>query len=177
MIGLQVSYLLLFPTGRLPSRRWKWLAWLTVAFVLVGVILSAFSSDAYLGSLGSIRNPLGIEGFTDLYKAVLYTLAPILFVLVALSLFARLRRAVGAEHQQLKWFAYAVAIFAMSTILNVVALAMDAPSWVELANLAIYALAGTTIPIAISCAGSSERPQNVHFEGSQYVGLARNKFR
>jgi hypothetical protein len=28
MSGLQVSYLMLFPTGRLPSRRWRWLPWL-----------------------------------------------------------------------------------------------------------------------------------------------------
>jgi hypothetical protein len=28
--GLTVFYILLFPTGRLPSRRWRWLAWLTV---------------------------------------------------------------------------------------------------------------------------------------------------
>src|SRR5215211_6169661 len=40
--GLQVFYILLFPTGRLPSRRWRWLGWLTVAFVVVGVILAAF---------------------------------------------------------------------------------------------------------------------------------------
>src|SRR5215207_577895 len=51
MIGLEVFYLLLFPTGRLPSRRWRWLAWLTVAFVVVGVILSAFSAGALIGAL------------------------------------------------------------------------------------------------------------------------------
>ena len=33
--GIQVFYILLFPTGRLPSRRWRWLGWLTVAFVVV----------------------------------------------------------------------------------------------------------------------------------------------
>ena len=43
MIGLQVAYLMLFPTGQLPSRRWRWLAWLTAAYVLVGVITAAFS--------------------------------------------------------------------------------------------------------------------------------------
>jgi hypothetical protein len=47
--GLQVFYILLFPTGRLPSRRWRWLGWLTVIYVVVGVILAAFSSGALLG--------------------------------------------------------------------------------------------------------------------------------
>src|SRR5215217_2100139 len=85
MIGLQWFYILLFPTGRLPSRRWKWLAWLIVTFVLVGVILSAFSFDAYLGSLDPIRNPLGIEGFTGIYKALLYAVSPWLLIAVALD--------------------------------------------------------------------------------------------
>src|SRR5918994_4605635 len=116
--GLQISYLLLFPTGRLPSRRWRWLAWLTGAFVLAGVVLSAFSSGAYFGALGPIRNPLGIEGFTNVWKAVLYTLAPVLYLAIAFAVFMRLRRALGVERQQLKWFAYAVAIYAIGTTLN-----------------------------------------------------------
>ena len=152
MIGLQVSYLLLFPTGRLPSERWRPLVWLIVAFVVVGVILSAFSSDAYLGSLDSIRNPLGIEGFTYFWKALLYTVSPLLFVAVALSVFMRLHRAVGVERQQIKWLAYAAAIFAMAVILNVVTLAIDAPRWFEWANLVIFPVAGTAVPIAIGIA-------------------------
>ncbi len=152
MIGLQVSYLLLFPTGRLPSERWRLLTWLTVAFVVVGVVLSAFSSDAYLGSLGPIRNPLGIEGFTYFWTALLYTVSPLLHVAVAFSVFARLRRAVGVERQQIKWFAYAAAIFAMAILLNVVTLAIDVPRWIEGANLVIFPLAGTTVPIALGIA-------------------------
>jgi hypothetical protein len=151
IIGLQISYLLLFPTGRLPSRRWRWLAWLTGAFVLVGVVLSAFSSGAYFGALGPIRNPLGIEGFANVYKAVLYTLAPILYVAIALAVFMRLR-AVGVERQQLKWFAYAVAILAIVTTLYVITIAIDAPGWFEWAANAILAAAGTTIPISIGIA-------------------------
>jgi hypothetical protein len=152
MIGLQVSYLLLFPTGRLPSERWRPLAWLIVAFVVVGVILSAFASDAYLGSLDPIRNPLGIAGFTYFWRALLYIVSPLLFVAVALSVFVRLRRAVGIERQQIKWFAYAAAIYAMAILLNVVTLAIDAPRWFEWANLVIFPVAGTTVPIALGLA-------------------------
>ena len=106
--GLQVFYILLFPTGRLPSRRWRWLGWLTVAFVVVGAIVAAFSPGALMGVLGPIRNPLGIEGFTNIYKAVLFTMVPLLTLAAALAVFIRLRRAVGVERQQIKWFAYAL---------------------------------------------------------------------
>jgi hypothetical protein len=152
IIGLQLFYILLFPTGRLPSRRWKWLAWMIVAFVLVGVIISAFSSDAYLGSLDPIRNPLGIEGFTGIYKALLYAVSPWLLIAVVLAVLLRLRRAVGVERQQVKWFAYAAAIFAIASVLNVSTLAIDVPLRVEWANLLIFPVAGTTIPIAIGMA-------------------------
>ena len=152
MIGLQVSYLMLFPTGRLPSGHWRPLAWLSVAFIVVGVVLSAFSPGANLGALGPIRNPLGIDGLTSAYKAVLYTIAPLLFVGAVLSLFVRLRRAVGVERQQLKWFAYAAALYALSIILNVITLAIDAPRWFEWAGTVFFTAAGTTIPISIGIA-------------------------
>ncbi len=152
MIGLQVFYILLFPTGRLPGRRWRWLAWLTVAFIVVGVVTSAFSPGAYLGSLGPIRNPLGIEGFTSIYKAVLYITSPLLFAAAALSVFVRLRRAVGIERQQIKWLAYAVAIFAASVVLNVINLAIEAPRWFEWADTAIFTAAGLAITFSIGIA-------------------------
>jgi hypothetical protein len=116
------------------------------------VILSAFSSDAYLGSLDPIRNPLGTEGFTYFWRALLYAVSPLLFVAVALSVLARLRRAVGVERQQIKWLAYAAAIFAVSIILNVITATIDPPRWAELANLVIFSVAGATLPIAIGIA-------------------------
>ncbi len=152
MIGIQVSYLMLFPTGRLPGRRWRWLAWLTVAFVLLGVLTFAFSPGAHQGSLGPIKNPLGIEGFDVFYEAVLYTMAPLLFGTAALSLFVRLRRAVGVERQQIKWFAYAAAIYALSIVINVINLAIVTPPWFEWAGTAFFTAAGTTIPISIGIA-------------------------
>jgi hypothetical protein len=152
MIGLTLFYLLLFPTGRLPSRRWRWLAWLTVAFVVVGVVLSAFSAGALMGALGPIRNPLGIEGFTSVYKVLLYTISPLLHGAAALSVFVRLRHAVGVERQQIKWFAYSAAIFAIGVVLIVISLAIDTPLWFERAALAYSTVAGEAVPIAIGIA-------------------------
>jgi hypothetical protein len=92
------------------------------------------------------------EGFTSVYKALLYAASPWLLIAVALAVLLRLRRAVGVERQQVKWFAYAAAIFAIAGLLNVSTLAIDVPLWVEWANLAIFPVAGTTIPIAIGIA-------------------------
>jgi hypothetical protein len=143
MNGVQVFYLLLFPTGRLPSRRWRWLAWLIVAYVLVGGVTAAVSPGAYLGSLGPIRNPLGIEGLTQFYKAVLYTLSPALFIAATFSLFVRLRRAVGVERQQLKWLAYAAGGLAIVSILLIITIAS--------ANAILVAVT-PGVPIAIGIA-------------------------
>ena len=152
MNGVQVFYLLLFPTGRLPSRRWRWLAWLTVAYIVVGVLTSAFSPGAYLGSLGPIRNPLGIEGLTQFYKAVLYTMSPALFLAAAFSLVVRLRRAVGVERQQLKWLAYAAGGLAIVSILIIITIAIDTPRWYEWVANAILVAVTPGVPVAIGIA-------------------------
>jgi hypothetical protein len=153
IIGLTVFYILLFPTGRLPSSRWRWLAWLTVAFVLVGVISSAFSPGALMGILGPIRNPLGMEGFTNIYRAVLYIVTPLVFVAAASSVFMRLRRAVGVERQQIKWFAYAAAATISGTILEyIIPEVIDTPLWYERAGFALNIATIPAIPIAIGIA-------------------------
>src|SRR5215204_2618227 len=118
MNGLQVFYILLFPTGRLPSTQWRWLGWLTVIFVVVGVILGAFSSGALLGILGPIQNPLGIEGFSNIYyKAIIFIMGTLVTLAAFLAVFIRLRRAIGVERQQIKWFAYAAVATVSATIL------------------------------------------------------------
>jgi hypothetical protein len=147
-----VSYLMLFPTGRLPSRRWRWLAWLTVAYILVGVITAAFSPGAYMGFLGPIRNPLGIEGFTQFYKAVVYTMSPALFLAAAFYLVVRLRQAVGVERQQLKWLAYAAGGLVIVTILVIITIALDTPRWYEWVANAISVVVTPGVPIAIGIA-------------------------
>jgi hypothetical protein len=153
IIGLSVSYIPLFPTGRLPSRRWRPLMWLTVAFVVVGVISSAFSSGALMGTLGPIRNPLGMDGFTNIYRAVLFTISPVLYVAVALAVFVRLRRAIGVERQQIKWFAYAAAASVIATTLAyLIPGVIDTPLWFERVGFALNIATIPAIPVAIGIA-------------------------
>jgi hypothetical protein len=152
IIGLQVFSFLLFPTGRLPGRGWRWLAWLTVAFVVAGVISSAFSLDANAG-LGPVQNPLGIEGFSKIYEEVVLTASSGLYVAVALSLFVRLRRAGGVERQQIKWFAYAVVATVVGiTIAYAIPETIDTPLWFEWAGYALVVATTPAIPVSIGIA-------------------------
>src|SRR5215211_288943 len=153
-LGLTVFYILLFPTGRLPSRRWRWLGWLTVIYVVVGVILAAFSSGALLGILGPIQNPLGIEGFSNIYyKAVLFTMASLLTLAAALAVYMRLRRAIGVERQQIKWFAYAaVATVSAGILAYIIPRVIDTPLWFERVGFALNIAFIPAIPIAIGIA-------------------------
>jgi hypothetical protein len=152
IIGLSLFYILLFPTGRLPSRRWRSLAWLIVAFVLVGVISGAFSPGP-VDTLGPIRNPLGVEGFPNVLGVVFDIMAPVLLVAAAASVFVRLRYAMGEERQQIKWFAYAAAATVIGLVLAyVIPTVIDTSLWFERAGYAVLIAVIPAIPISIGIA-------------------------
>jgi hypothetical protein len=91
--------LMLFPTGRLPSRRWRTLVWITV---MAGAVLLA------LNLLFPSPDKVGGMVTTITVAAVLVLFAAIVFS--ALSLVIRYRRASGLERQQLKWIALAAVL-------------------------------------------------------------------
>jgi hypothetical protein len=105
--------LLLFPTGRLPSPRWRGLIWLTV-LGLAGQCVSTLFGRTYSEG-GDLRltpypNPLGFLP-TDAVNVVQTLSVVLLLGAVAgcvASVVVRFRRAVGVERQQLKWLTVGV---------------------------------------------------------------------
>ncbi len=108
---LVVFLLLLFPTGRLPSPRWRPVLWGGVAFVALFTLVSWLSPVSVDLRLASVRNPLGLElEIVNLLGEAMYLVLPLLLVPSGAAAIVRFRRSRGDERQQLKWFAYAVAI-------------------------------------------------------------------
>ena len=104
---LMVYLLLLFPTGRLPSARWRpalWFAHLTLTVVLVQPI------TPYVSAKGGFTNPIGLHalgGSIFSGNQAGFVLLPFATVAAGVSAFARFRRADDVVKQQLKWFALA----------------------------------------------------------------------
>ena len=61
--SLIIFLLLLFPTGRLPSSRWRWFAGFSAIAILVGAVTASFSSRH--SAMGPLSNPLGTERVGD----------------------------------------------------------------------------------------------------------------
>ena len=111
LILATVFTVLVFPTGRLLSARWRPVAWLTAAITVTVVALTAFAPTLDLGERTKLRNPIGLAGIPNPEQS---PLGPVLVGLLlvstgaaVVSLVLRFRRSQGAERQQLKWFAYA----------------------------------------------------------------------
>lgn len=105
---------LLFPDGRLPSPRWRWLTRLVTASLVALVVPSMFVERLEGQDLPYvIANPIGVAGAGALQESAIFGLlagAILVGVIGALaSLVVRFRRSHGVERQQIKWLILAVA--------------------------------------------------------------------
>ena len=106
-----VFLLLLFPTGSLPSPRWRPVLWAAIIFVALFTLVSGLSPVSDDLRLTFVRNPLGLElEIMDLLGEVMYLVLPLLLLACGTAVIVRFFRSRGDERQQLKWFAYAVAV-------------------------------------------------------------------
>ena len=98
--------LLLFPDGRLPSPRWRPVAWgaaLGIAGVVVGYALEA----GPLEDFPQIANPYGVDSpIVGMVGVAGSVVAAGSLVASAISLIVRMRHAGSEQRQQIKWLAY-----------------------------------------------------------------------
>ena len=136
-----ISIILLFPDGLLMSRRWG--LFLGIALIVFAAHMLASLDDPY---------PVGV-GLTST-EMVPVTIPPVLWpagstlswasgvliwgeaaleVIAGAAILIRLARARGDARQQLKWFAYAAALYCVTAIL-VFANKLPVPDWVPFAD-------------------------------------------
>jgi MFS family permease len=112
-IGLCVFVVLLFPTGHLPSCRWRPVAWAAGAGLAGWVLGSAFA-PTILSNSPPTRNPAGVTGPAgDIFTTMAVRSVPLIAatgLAAVLSLAFRYRRARTVERAQLKWLVYAGAL-------------------------------------------------------------------
>jgi putative oligomerization/nucleic acid binding protein len=113
---------LLFPDGRLPSSRWRPVAYFAGANVVLAVVLTMLAPATYADAgYPSIRNPFGLDQYAAEFDTLGFLLQPLLLVLVIVSgiaLFTRVRRGSAEERQQIKWFAFAGAVVLASFLVQ-----------------------------------------------------------
>jgi hypothetical protein len=159
-LGLMGTYLiLLFPDGRLPSRRWRPLAWLSGA-VIVLVSLSTALTPGRLPDLGGVPNPFGLEEYPWVAEAAqgVTLLLPLCVLASALSLVLRFVRSGGEEREQIKWLAFAALVSGLgssSVVIPKIILSNDAggadPLWMNLLEDA-ETLSFAGVPVAVGIA-------------------------
>lgn len=150
-------FVLLFPDGRPPTRRWRPVTW-TFAAALAGWAVSQALAPGRLVNAGyaDATNPFGIEAL----GSVFWTIGGISLVLLLAtsvaslaSVIVRFRRSRGTERNQLKWIAYAAAVVLLVVLaqLAVEAIAPMNDALVNVMNLTL-STALTSVPIAAGIA-------------------------
>jgi hypothetical protein len=129
-VGLVGTYLLLlFPTGRLPSRRWRPLAWLSGVMIVVLSAAILLDPGPLEGLEGGLRNPFGLEVIPWVSGAffIVFPLLPLCILASALSLVLRYRRSGGEEREQIKWIAFAASLMTILFLVTLVGGSLLAP--------------------------------------------------
>jgi hypothetical protein len=147
LLGLSFFVFALFPTGTLPSRRWRWLARVDVAGALALFLLVPFVYDLSHPN----PTPWAVQGDAGrrLVDGVVVSVYVMFFfvVLATVSLVLRFRRADQVERRQLTWFMYAAVLNGLIIVLDPLGLFPGG-----LAGTALNSAGFLLLPIAVAAA-------------------------
>jgi signal transduction histidine kinase len=156
---LLVVLILIFPTGHLPSRRWRWLTVALVIVVGLGILGEVTTPGRVPDFLVSSPpgNPLALSGIWFLELAAgspgLGVFAGLL-VLAATSVAFRFKRGNSELRLQLKWFTLAAGLLVLTVIADGIfqSIAHSTRRWEDLPFVALYFVATMGMAAAIGIA-------------------------
>jgi len=151
--GLLGASLLLFPDGRLPSRRWRPALGVALAgsvCVGVGYALRPGKLDA---PFERVSNPFGIGTFELMNSAsgLGWMMMAASVALAATAMIVRLRRSHGHERQQLKWIGLTAAGTGVVMVVNAVSFFLEVQG-IDQLRIVVVGLALAGFPIAAAAA-------------------------
>jgi hypothetical protein len=159
--GLLIYLILLFPSGHLPSRRWRRAPWLLLAWTIIAAAVMALAPGPIDETIGfTVNNPIGVSGPLGHALASIRPLVfPSVFILLAtgfVAMVVRQRRASGQERQQLKWFTSSIALVTILFVGQIPVLSsfpsyQAMPGWAKLYNL-VGILSTGLVPVAAGIA-------------------------
>jgi hypothetical protein len=141
--------LLLFPTGRLPSPRWRPVARLAAASLAFAVVALACQPGRLEGT--DIENPFGIPGLPHWLGTAAWVSLLASAAASMASLRARYRAGDALERRQLKWLLYAAALVAAGVLVTAPFEALFGAAGVDAQNATIT-LTLATVPVAMGIA-------------------------
>jgi hypothetical protein len=158
IVLMGVALPLLFPTGHLPSPRWRAVMVVATVAAAIAIVQTVFSPFSPGSAPPGVSNPLAVGGAMASVLSLMASLAAfaafVCFPLAAVSLAVRYRRASGAERAQLRWFAAVASLIGISFV---VAIATGNPTGgllLAISNVAWLSLFGglALMPVAIGIA-------------------------
>lgn len=139
--GLFLLALLLFPDGRLPSPRWRPLAWAIAGLTVLQVSLGALGDGRLFGEASSSILSIGLVLPSPL-QSIVFAVTSGVFLLTIASLVVRYVKGTETARLQLLWLI--LALIAM--------LVINSQRWVTGDGPVLLLLSFTLVPVAIAVA-------------------------
>ena len=153
--------LLLYPTGGVPSARWRPVLWAVLGASTLGILTTIVRAERiYAGDLRILPNPTAVPSLDAIaglvQGAVGIVYLAVLAPLSILALILRFRRSRGVERQQIRWFAYVGAISGIALVSAIVTSIGLGPNETTLASevsfYVFFIALGLGVPAAIGFA-------------------------
>jgi hypothetical protein len=156
LIGLLI---LVFPDGRLPSSRWRWLMWVcaTVAalwifgtvVITAGALIDHRTQVDSGGNLVLLRGSDPAAGWWNVVQVLFFPLLGLCWLASLAAQALSYRRSSGERRQQLKWLLAGTVAILVCAPLSVALWSLGSPSWVSNLVLAGFVALPVSIGVAV----------------------------